>query len=66
MGEDSVKDDLPMLDIHANGIDLRERYGHLPALAAGQPKPWHVALVEFWRFVNQRRAVDLVRRVMKP
>ena len=61
--EDMVRDDKPMLPIHANGVELAQRYGHVPARAKGEPKPWHVALVVWWRFVRRREAMEMARKI---
>lgn len=47
-------DSSPMLPIHANSTDLCQRYGHVPPIAKGEPKPWHVAMVVWWRFLKRR------------
>lgn len=57
-----TRDDKPMLAIYANGVDIAQRFSHVQPAKLGDPKPWHIAVVVWWRFVRRREALDIARK----
>lgn len=60
-----TRDDQPMLAIHANGVALARRFGNVPPFGPADPKPWHSALVVWWRFIARRKAMDTARLFLR-